>query len=125
MFRAYGRPVTAMISEYWIDTGDHAAYQEYLAESAGLRELLPALDGFHGVERYASEREPGTFLAVGFFRDEAAVAAWWNTPEHRRAQALGRSWFFTGYRLRMAEVVRDYGPHDRDEAPVDSRRAHG
>jgi heme-degrading monooxygenase HmoA len=121
----YGRLMIAMIFEYSIDPDDAAAYQDYAAESARLRALLPALDGFYGIERYASEREPGRFLAVGYFRDEAAVAAWRNTPAHRRAQELGRRRFFTGYRLRMAEVVRDYGPHDRSEAPADSRRAHG
>ena len=114
-----------MIFEYWFDPGDDAAYQEYLAESARLRELLPDVGGFLGVERYASENQPRHFLAIGFFRDEAAVTAWRNTPAHRRAQSLGRSRFFAGYRLRMAEVIRDYGPDDRDQAPADSRRAHG
>ncbi|MEV5710920.1 antibiotic biosynthesis monooxygenase [Actinoallomurus sp. NPDC052274] len=113
-----------MIFEYRFDPGDEAAYQEYLAESARLRDLLPELDGFHGIERFTSDTDPGRFVAIGYFRDEEAVAAWRNTPAHRRAQALGRHRFFTDYRLRMAEVIRDYGPRDRAEAPADSRRAH-
>jgi heme-degrading monooxygenase HmoA len=113
-----------MIFEYRFDPDDDAAYQEYLAESARLRELLPTIDGFEGVERYTSDREPRSFVAIGYFRDEAAVAAWRNAPAHRRAQTLGRSRFFTDYRLRMAEVIRDYGPADREEAPADSRRVH-
>jgi heme-degrading monooxygenase HmoA len=116
--------VIAMIFEYQFDPADEAVYQEYLRESARLRELLPGLDGFHGIERFASEREPRRYLAIAYFTDEAAVAAWRNTPDHRRAQALGRSRFFTGYRLRIAEVVRDYGSDDREGAPADSRRAH-
>lgn len=28
------------------------------------------------------------------------------------------------YRFEMAEVIRDYGPADREEAPADSRRVH-
>ncbi|SDR03071.1 antibiotic biosynthesis monooxygenase family protein [Thermostaphylospora chromogena] len=114
----------AMIFEYWFDPDDEATYREYLAESAELRKALPALDGFLGVERYASDTEPGKYLAVGFFRDEEAVAAWRAHPAHRRAQALGRRRFFTRYRLRMAEVVRDYGMDDRAQAPADSRRFH-
>jgi len=31
----------------------------------------------------------------------------------------------TEYRLRIAEVIRDYGLNERDEAPADSRAAHG
>lgn len=114
-----------MIFEYWFDPADDAAYQEYLAESSRLRELLPGVDGFLQVERYASEKEQRHFVAIGYFTDEAAVEGWRNTPAHRRVQALGRSRFFAGYRLRMAEVIRDYGPDDRDQAPADSRRAHG
>jgi heme-degrading monooxygenase HmoA len=113
-----------MIFEFCFDPGDEAAYREYLEESARLRELLPGLDGFHGIERYRSDTDPARFVAIGWFRDEAAVAAWRNAPAHRRAQSLGRRRFFTDYRLRMAEVVRDYGPRDRAGAPADSRRAH-
>jgi heme-degrading monooxygenase HmoA len=114
-----------MIFEYWFDPADEAAYQEYLQESARLRELLPGVDGFLGIERFASEKEPRRYVAIGYFADEAAVTAWRNSPDHRRAQALGRSRFFSGYRLRIAEVVRDYGPNDRDDAPADSRQVHG
>jgi heme-degrading monooxygenase HmoA len=113
-----------MIFEFRLDPGDEAVHREYLEESARLRELLPTVDGLHGIERFTSDTEPGRFVAIGWFRDEAAVAAWRNTPAHRRAQALGRRRLFTDYRLRMAEVIRDYGPRDRSEAPADSRRAH-
>lgn len=53
------------------------------------------------------------------------MTAWRNTPEHRRVQALGRDRLFTRYRLRMANVTRDYDGEDRAEAPADSRRVHG
>ncbi|MET0745394.1 MAG: antibiotic biosynthesis monooxygenase, partial [Microvirga sp.] len=32
---------------------------------------------------------------------------------------------FADYRLRIAAVIRDYGLESRDEAPGDSRHAHG
>jgi heme-degrading monooxygenase HmoA len=114
-----------MIVEFGIDPDDRAAQEAYARESARLRELLPEVDGFLGIERFASEHQAGRYVAIGYFRDEAAVTSWRNSPVHRRAQALGRYRFFTGYRLRMAEVLRDYGPHDRDQAPADSRQAHG
>jgi heme-degrading monooxygenase HmoA len=114
-----------MIFEFWLDLADTETHQEYLRESARLRELLAEIEGFRGIERYESSSEPGKFVAIGFFDSEAAVTAWRNLPEHRRAQVLGRDRFFTNYRLRMAEVVRDYGPGDRAQAPADSRTAHG
>ena len=32
---------------------------------------------------------------------------------------------FKNYRLRIAEVIRDYGLKERAEAPADSQQAHG
>jgi|ERR1039457_2857564 heme-degrading monooxygenase HmoA len=113
-----------MIFEFSFDVANPSNYEEYLTESTQLRELLPFVDGFEGIKRFESVNEPGSFVAIGFFRDEAAVANWRNTPEHRRVQALGRDRLFTDYRLRMAEVVRDYGPLERADAPLDSRAFH-
>ena len=111
----------AMIFEYGVRPGRE---EEYRSESAELRARLRGRDGFHGVERFESCAEPGRFVAVGFFADERAVSAWRTDPEHRRVQALGRERLLTGYRLRMARVVRDYGSADRVQAPSDSRRVH-
>lgn len=91
----------------------------YLARAAALRDELEAIDGFVSVERFRSIADPGKLLSLSFFRDEAAVAEWRNRPHHRAAQAAGRSGLFAGYRLRIAEVVRDYGLNDRAEAPGD------
>ena len=40
------------------------------------------------------------------------------TAEHPKARV------FADYRLRVADVLRDYGMNVRTEAPADSRRAH-
>lgn len=114
----------AMIFEFSMDLDDNAVLEEYHAEASELRELLPDVDGFEGVERFESVSDPGKFVALGFFRDEEAVARWRNIPQHRRAQALGRNRLFTHYRLRMAEVTRDYDRHRRTQAPDDSTRFH-
>jgi heme-degrading monooxygenase HmoA len=98
---------------------------DYLATAAELKPLLEAIDGFISVERFQSLTDPDKILSLSFFRDEEAVKAWRNTVEHRRAQAAGRGGFFSGYRLRIAAVIRDYGLRDRDQAPDDSRSAHG
>jgi len=41
--------------------------------------------------------------------------------EHRAMQKLGRESYFADYRLRVAEVVRDYGMKERGEVPEDSK----
>jgi heme-degrading monooxygenase HmoA len=97
---------------------------DYLGAAADLGPLLAGADGFISVERFESLTVPGKLLSLSFWRDENAVRAWREAAEHRRAQHLGRSSIFAGYRLRVAEVVRDYGLHDRGEAPSDSRALH-
>tara|TARA_R110002072_G_scaffold13968_5_gene58162 strand:+ start:6172 stop:6516 length:345 start_codon:yes stop_codon:yes gene_type:complete len=103
---------------------DPARKQEYLDIAAQMRPLLDQVDGFTSVERFQSLTNPEKLLSLSFFRDEAAVVAWRNLIAHRGAQAKGRAGVFTDYHLRIAEVVRDYGMFDRDQAPEDSRMAH-
>ena len=98
--------------------------QDYLAMAAALRAELDSIDGFVSIERFESLTRPGHLLSLSFWRDEAAVARWRQHEAHRTAQARGRARVLRGYRLRVAEVVRDYGMHERAEAPPDSRSAH-
>lgn len=94
---------------------------EYLGRAAALRALLGNIDGFVSIERFQSLAAPGKLLSLSFWRDETAVAEWRNTSQHRASQAAGRDGVFDGYRLRIAQVVRDYGLADRAQAPADSR----
>lgn len=111
----------AVMFEVWPAPGQE---ERYLDLAATLRPELSQIDGFLSIERFQSLSEPGKLLSLSFWRDEAAVAAWRNTPAHRATQAAGRDSVFTDYRLRIATVVRDYGMADRAEAPADSRTAH-
>jgi heme-degrading monooxygenase HmoA len=99
-----------------------AAYFDWAAR---LREELQHIDGFISVERFESLSEPGKLLSLSFWRDEAAVQQWRNLPLHRQAQHAGRGGLFADYRLRVASVLRDYGLAEREQAPTDSRTAHG
>lgn len=97
---------------------------DYLDTAASLRPLLENIDGFVSIERFESLAQPGRYLSLSFWRDEQAVAQWRNTAEHRAAQSAGRASILRDYRLRVAEVVRDYGITERAEAPADSRSVH-
>jgi len=96
---------------------------DYLAIAAELRPILDEIDGFISVERFQSLTDPEKMLSLSFFRDEQAVNQWRSITEHRNAQRTGRQGVFSDYRLRVAHVMRDYGMHDRDEAPDDSKAA--
>jgi heme-degrading monooxygenase HmoA len=67
---------------------------------------------------------PHRMLSLSFWRDDDAVAAWRNIDEHRMAQTAGRSKIFADYRLRVAQVMRDYGLEERTECPADSFAVH-
>ena len=105
----------AIIFEVWPREGGR---DEYLDIAASLRPHLEAIDGFVSVERFQSLSEPDKLLSLSFFRDEAAVRAWRELLPHRHAQAKGRGGLFDDYRLRVAEISRDYGLDRRDGAPV-------
>ncbi len=98
--------------------------QTYLDIASGMRPILERIDGFISVERFQSLTDPTKLLSLSFFRDEEAVKSWRTLTAHRGAQAKGRGGVFSDYRLRVAEVLRDYGLNERAEAPDDSRKVH-
>jgi heme-degrading monooxygenase HmoA len=98
---------------------------DYLNAAERLRPLLAGIDGFLSIERFESLSEPGRLLSMSYWRDEDAVRQWRNTEAHRGVQDAGRREIFADYRLRVAQVLRDYGMRDRAQAPEDSRRVHG
>ncbi len=98
--------------------------EEYLDIAAELKPLLEKIDGFISIERFSSLVEEGKVLSLSFWRDEQAIEEWRNLESHRYAQEKGRGGVFSNYRLRVADVSRDYGMNNRDEAPSDSKKMH-
>lgn len=112
----------AVIFEAWPNPGGPGSYLDIAAQ---LRPMLDGIDGFISIERFQSLSEPGKLLSLSFWRDESAVAQWRQMEAHRAAQHAGRAGVLTDYRLRVAHVLRDYGPERREQAPQDSRERHG
>ena len=96
---------------------------EYLEIAAELREFLENRDGFISIERFQSLTEEGKILSLSFWHDENAVTKWRNVLAHSNAQKKGKESLFQTYRIRVAEVIRDYTATDRNEAPADSKEA--
>ena len=90
---------------------------EYLDIAAALRQDLEKMDGFISIERFQSLTDESKMLSLSFWRDDAAIAAWREQTKHQLAQDKGYNELFGDYRLRVAEVVRDYTKTERDEAP--------
>ena len=99
--------------------------EPYLDMAAKMRPLVEQVEGFISVERFESLTNPGKLLSLSFWEDEAAVERWRTLEAHRGAQKAGRERMFDNYRLRVVSVIRDYGMHDRAQAPEDSKEVHG
>jgi heme-degrading monooxygenase HmoA len=87
---------------------DPAAGDRYFDLAAALKDELEAVDGFLSVERFQSLTSEDKYLSLSFWRDGAAVEAWYRRPNHRSAQSEGRTSVFRDYRIRVAQVIRDY-----------------
>ena len=91
--------------------------QEYFDIAAELQPELEKIDGFISVERFSSMYNEGKYLSVSFWSDENALNQWRKHLGHRDAQKKGLNEIFRNYRIRVAEVIRDYGKDNRKEAP--------
>ncbi|HEY8067476.1 MAG TPA: antibiotic biosynthesis monooxygenase [Burkholderiales bacterium] len=100
-----------------VQPSEEGGYAAYLEHAARLEPALRQVDGFISVERFQSVTNPRKLVSLSFWRDEASVRAWREHAGHRATQAAGRAGIFDDYRLRVANVVRDYGLYERAEAP--------
>ncbi len=85
-----------------------ARSERYFELAAALREELAEVDGFLSIERFQSLTTENKFVSLSFWRDREAVEAWYRRPNHKTAQGEGRAGIFKDYRIRVAEVFRDY-----------------
>ena len=97
---------------------------EYLDMAAQLRPELEKIDGFISIERFQSLSDSSKLLSLSFWRDEESIKQWRTMELHRAAQVRGRTTVFKDYRLRIADVKRDYGMFERNQVPADSKMIH-
>ena len=113
-----------MIAVIFEFTPAEGRFADYLQIVGTLKADLEKAEGFISLERFESITAKGKFLSLQFWRDEESVRKWRTLQKHREAQKKGRAGIFKNYRLRIAEVSRDYTMDDRKEAPQDSRSFH-
>jgi heme-degrading monooxygenase HmoA len=84
----------------------HPEDDGYADTAAAMFELARRQDGYLGVE----SARAGLGITVSYWRDEDAARAWKRVAEHLAAQRMGRDRWYADYKVRVASVVRDYGP---------------
>ena len=89
--------------------------EDYFALATELRAELEKIDGFISVERFKSLATEGKYVSISFWRDEEAVRRWRGHADHQRAQDRGKKEIFADFRIRVADVIRDYTLADRKD----------
>ncbi len=97
-----------MIAVIFEVTVDPERGGRYFDLASALREELAEAEGFLSIERFQSLTSDNKYVSLSFWRDRESVEAWYWRPNHRAAQEEGRRGIFRDYRIRVAEVFRDY-----------------
>ena len=70
-----------------------------------MAELAAQQPGYLGME---SARE-GLGITVSYWESLEAIRNWKQNAEHQEAQRLGHQQWYSGFRVRIAKVEREYG----------------
>ncbi|KZN67467.1 antibiotic biosynthesis monooxygenase family protein [Pseudoalteromonas luteoviolacea] len=84
------------------------ATPKYFDIAAELKDILVQQRGFISIERYQNVNNPEQYLSLSFWQDKESVMRWRNEIMHQNAQHIGKTELFKDYRLRVADVFRDY-----------------
>ncbi len=97
-------PYVAVIFTSQRSDEDEAGYHAMADEMQRLGSQQP---GFLGIE--SARRTDGLGITVAYYRTAADARAWKGHVDHLAAQKLGRERWYRAYRVRIAEVTREYG----------------
>ena len=81
---------------------------DYFALAGELKPVLEKQPGFIAVERFQSLNDSGKYLSISSWESEEAIKNWRKNMAHQQAQNEGKESIFARYRIRVAEIVRDY-----------------
>ncbi|HEX6835204.1 MAG TPA: antibiotic biosynthesis monooxygenase [Polyangia bacterium] len=97
-------PYVAVIFTSLRADDDHAAYAAMADDMERLGAQQP---GYLGLE--SARNADGLGITVSYWRTVEHARAWKVVTEHLGAQKLGRERWYRAYRVRIAEVAREYG----------------
>lgn len=80
--------------------------QGYAEAAESMLALAREQPGFLGIE--SARGDDGLGITVSYWRDEAAILAWKQHPEHAAIRERGRSTWYAQCQTRVCKVERDY-----------------
>src|SRR3954454_5265211 len=84
-----------------------AEHAEYDAMAVAMDRLAAEQPGYLGLE--SARGADGFGITVSYWRSVEDARAWKAVGEHTVAQKLGRDRWYRMFRVRIAEVAREYG----------------
>lgn len=88
-------------------TGDDDGYGD---TSVRMLELASKEEGYLGAE--SARNAEGQGITVSYWRALEDIKRWKANTEHLLAQKSGREKWYSRYKVRIAQVQRDYGMND-------------
>ena len=95
-----------VVFEFTLNEGVRDRYFELAAK---MREEIENQPGFISIERFESLNDKSKVVSISTWESDDAIKDWKKNLEHRQAQREGKENIFASFRLRVAEVIRDYG----------------
>ena len=82
--------------------------KEYFQEVEILQEEIKKEKGFISAERYKSKTDENSYVSISTLKDKKSVERWHNNKKHKVSQNKGKERIFNSFRIRIAEVFKDY-----------------
>ena len=82
--------------------------KDYFLEVEKLQTEIQNAEGFIGVDRFESNNTKGYYVSVSSWKNEESVNKWHKNSKHAIAQNIGKKEIFKSFRIRVAQVFRDY-----------------
>jgi heme-degrading monooxygenase HmoA len=86
--------------------------KDYFREVEKLQLELKQTKGFISVDRFIHSTKKNYYVSVSTWKNENAVKAWKANSKHIISQKIGKKEIFKSFRIRVAEVIRDYSNKD-------------
>ena len=81
---------------------------EYFREVELLKEEIKNEQGFISAERYKSNTKKDYYVSISTWKDKQSVENWHKNKRHQVSQNKGKEKIFKSFRIRVAEVFKDY-----------------
>ena len=81
---------------------------DYFKEVELLKKELVNEKGFISAKRYKSNTEKDNYVSISTWKDKKSVEKWHQNKKHQLSQNKGKKKIFKSFRIRVAEVFKDY-----------------